>query len=78
MLEAPGEPAVLIAMGDGCNRAVQVAAARPELVSAIVSPAGNPVGLAAVEGTDALAASGSVLEALIGMMRPTTAARCAR
>lgn len=68
VLELQGEPGVLIAFADGCNRAVRVAARRPDLVSAIVSPAGNPVGLAAVQGTDALAASGSVLEALVGMM----------
>jgi pimeloyl-ACP methyl ester carboxylesterase len=68
LLELLGEPALLIAFADGCNRAVRVAARRPDLVNAIVCPAGNPVGLAAVQGTDALAASGSVLEALVGMM----------
>jgi pimeloyl-ACP methyl ester carboxylesterase len=68
LLDLLGEPAVLIAFADGCNRAVRVAARRPDLVTAIVSPAGNPVGLAAVEGTDALAGSASVLEALMGMM----------
>jgi pimeloyl-ACP methyl ester carboxylesterase len=68
ILDLWDEPAVLIAFADGCNRAVRVAARRPELVTAIVSPAGNPVGLSAVQGTDALAASASVLEALVGML----------
>jgi pimeloyl-ACP methyl ester carboxylesterase len=68
LLDLLGEPAVLLAFADGCNRAVRVAARRPDLVTTIVSPAGNPVGLAAVEGTDALAGSASVLEALLGMM----------
>jgi pimeloyl-ACP methyl ester carboxylesterase len=68
VLEAAGEPAVVLAFADGCNRAVRAAARHPDLVTAVVSPAGNPVGLAAVEGTDALAASSGVLEALVGMM----------
>jgi pimeloyl-ACP methyl ester carboxylesterase len=68
IVELAGEPVVLLAFADGCNRAVRVAARRPELVRAVVSPAGNPVGLAAVEGTDALAASSGVLQGLMGMM----------
>jgi pimeloyl-ACP methyl ester carboxylesterase len=68
VVEEAGEPALLLAFADGCNRAVRVAARRPDLVTAVVSPAGNPVGLDAVQGTDALAASTSVLEALVGMM----------
>jgi pimeloyl-ACP methyl ester carboxylesterase len=68
VVELAEEPALLVAFADGCNRAVRVAARRPELVTAVVSPAGNPVGLAAVEGTDALAGSTSVLQALVGMM----------
>ena len=66
--ESQGEPALVLAFADGCNRAVRVAARRPDLVIAIVSPAGNPVGLAAVEGTDGLAGSSSVIEALVGLM----------
>jgi len=66
--ELAGGPVLLLAFADGCNRAVRVAAKRPELVTAVVSPAGNPVGTAAVEGTDALAASSSVLQALVSMM----------
>jgi pimeloyl-ACP methyl ester carboxylesterase len=68
LLEAVGPPALLVAFADGCSRAVRVAARRPDLVTAVVSPAGNPVGLSAVEGTDALAASESVLRALVEMM----------
>jgi pimeloyl-ACP methyl ester carboxylesterase len=68
VVELADGPVVLVAFADGCNRAVRVAARRPELVTAVVSPAGNPVGLAAVEGTDALAGSASVLQALVGMM----------
>jgi pimeloyl-ACP methyl ester carboxylesterase len=68
VVEAAGGQAVAVAFADGCNRAVRVAARRPELLTAVVSPAGNPVGLRAVEGTDALAGSESVLRALVGMM----------
>jgi pimeloyl-ACP methyl ester carboxylesterase len=69
LIEAAGPPAVVIGMGDGSNRAVHAAAARPDLVDAVVCAAGNPVGAAAVEGTDGLAGSESVLEALVSMMR---------
>jgi pimeloyl-ACP methyl ester carboxylesterase len=68
VVELAEGPALLLAFADGCNRAVRVAARRPDLVTAVVSPAGNPVGLEAVEGTDALAASSGVLQALVGMM----------
>jgi pimeloyl-ACP methyl ester carboxylesterase len=68
VIETVGGPAVVLAFADGANRGVRVGARRPDLVSAVVSPAGNPVGLAAVEGTDALAGSSGVLEALVGMM----------
>lgn len=68
VIEAAGEPALVLAFADGCNRAVRVAARRPDLVPTVLSPAGNPVGLAAVEGTEALAGSTGVLAALVGMM----------
>jgi pimeloyl-ACP methyl ester carboxylesterase len=68
LIEAAGPPALLLAFADGCNRAVRVAARHPELVTAVVSPAGNPVGRQATEGTDALAGSDSVLAALLEMM----------
>ena len=68
LVEALGPPAVLVGMGDGSNRAVHAAAARPDLIDAVVCAAGNPVGATAVEGTDGLAGSESVLEALMSMM----------
>ena len=68
VIETAGGEAVAVAFADGCNRAVRVAARRPDLVRYVVCPAGNPVGLEAVEGTDALAGSESVLRALVGMM----------
>jgi pimeloyl-ACP methyl ester carboxylesterase len=68
LVESLGPPALLVGMGDGSNRAVHAAAARPDLVDAVVCAAGNPVGATAVEGTDGLAGSESVLEALMSMM----------
>jgi pimeloyl-ACP methyl ester carboxylesterase len=68
LIEEVGRLAVVIGMGDGANRGVKLAAARPDLVIAVVTPGGNPVGRRAAEGTDALVASPSVLEALLGMI----------
>ncbi len=69
LIEEVGSPCTMLAMADGCNRAVHLAAARPDLVAGIVTPAGNPVGRTAAAGTDALVASQGVLDALLGMMR---------
>jgi pimeloyl-ACP methyl ester carboxylesterase len=68
LAEALGPPAVVVGMGDGSNRAVHAAAARPDLIDAVVCAGGNPVGATAVEGTDGLAGSESVLDALVSMM----------
>jgi pimeloyl-ACP methyl ester carboxylesterase len=69
VIEAAGDPpAVIVTMGDGSNRAVRMGAERPKLVRAIVCVAGNPVSRVAVEGTDGLASSDSVIEALLSMM----------
>jgi pimeloyl-ACP methyl ester carboxylesterase len=68
VIERAGAPATLIGMGDGINRAVRAATLAPDLVTAVFSPGGNPVGRLAAEGTDALVDSPSVLEALMGMM----------
>lgn len=68
LIEEVGSPALLVGMGDGINRAVELAAERPELVAAVLSPGGNPIGRQAAEGTDALVDSPAVLKALISMM----------
>jgi pimeloyl-ACP methyl ester carboxylesterase len=62
-------PAALVTFGDGCNRGVRVAARRPELVSAVITPGGNPLGRSVLGNSEGLAASQSVLSALIEMMR---------
>jgi pimeloyl-ACP methyl ester carboxylesterase len=68
VIEAVGGPALVIGTGDGANRAVRLAAERPDLVTMVVTPGGNPVGRVAAEGSDALVDSPSVLEALVGMI----------
>lgn len=68
VVESAGPPAVVVGMGDGSNRAVHAASERGDLISAVVCAGGNPIGLAAVEGTDGLAGSASVLSALVSMM----------
>jgi pimeloyl-ACP methyl ester carboxylesterase len=68
LIESIGGPALVVGWGDGCNRAVRVSAERPDLVGAIVTPGGNPVGREASQGTDALVDSPSVIEALLGMI----------
>jgi pimeloyl-ACP methyl ester carboxylesterase len=66
--DACGGATVMVTMADGSNRAVRLAAERPELVQAIVCVAGNPITRSAVEGGEGLAASDSVIEALLSMM----------
>jgi pimeloyl-ACP methyl ester carboxylesterase len=66
VIEAAGTdgPGTVVAFGDGANRAVRVAAERPDLVHAVVGPAGNPLGRAAAQGGIGLAGSAGVLELL--------------
>jgi pimeloyl-ACP methyl ester carboxylesterase len=61
-------PVLIAGMGDGANRAVHVAQDRPELVHAVICVSGNPVSRVAGQGGDGLAASDSVIEALLAMM----------
>jgi pimeloyl-ACP methyl ester carboxylesterase len=68
LLEEIGAPAVLIGAGDGANRAVRVGARRPDLARAVITPGGAPVGRELAAGSEGLAGSTSVLEALVGMM----------
>jgi pimeloyl-ACP methyl ester carboxylesterase len=70
LVEELAEPAVIVATGDGCNRAVRVAAAVPELVQGVVTPGGNPVGRSVARtSSEALVASQSVLDLLVETMR---------
>ena len=68
LLEELGGDAVLIATGDAANRAVRVAARRPELVRAVVAPGGNPLGRAAFAGSEGYAASDSVIQMTVDLL----------
>ena len=60
-------PAVIVGLGDAANRAVRVCAERPELVEAMVIPGGMPAGRKSLEGSEAMAASVSVVDAFLSM-----------
>jgi pimeloyl-ACP methyl ester carboxylesterase len=61
--------AAVVANGDSTNRAVHAAAQRPDLFPYVISMETIPLEPGVAEGTDALVASGGVLEALVSMMR---------
>jgi pimeloyl-ACP methyl ester carboxylesterase len=68
VVERVGEPAVLLGVSDGNNRAVRLAARRPELAPALVAMAGSSLGQTPT-GSDALAGSLEVLSAFVTLMR---------
>jgi pimeloyl-ACP methyl ester carboxylesterase len=66
VIEAAGGPAVAVGLGDASNRATRAAAARPDLLEAVVGP--PPMSVETFQGTDAMAASGAVLDAMMEMI----------
>ena len=72
VLDAVGGGAVVIAVGDGINRAVRVGAARPELVSTLLAIVPGPAAIlprTELKGSGVMGASDSVIELLVQMMR---------
>jgi pimeloyl-ACP methyl ester carboxylesterase len=67
VVEAAGPPSIAVAFGDGCLRAVKAAATHPGFISAVVSPAGTPVGPRRLAGSEGLIASASVVDGIIRM-----------
>lgn len=65
---AAGGPAVLVAIADAIMPAVLAGAKRPEAVTAVVGTATAPLNLKAFAGTDAMAASATVVEALLDQL----------
>jgi pimeloyl-ACP methyl ester carboxylesterase len=65
VIEAGGGDAVVVATADGCNRGVRVAARRPDLARAVVTIGGAPVARPALAGSDAMAASETVVDAFL-------------
>ncbi len=68
VIERAGGPAVIVTMTDACNRAVRVAAARPDLVVSVIAPGTLPVRRSALEGTQALISSDAVVDAFLEML----------
>ena len=68
VVEDAGDGAVLVAAADGCDRAVMAAVLRPDLLTGVVCAGGSPVGRIAAQGTDSLAGSDSVIEALTSLI----------
>jgi pimeloyl-ACP methyl ester carboxylesterase len=58
---------VIVAIADGCNRAVRVAAERPELVTAVVTVGGAPMTAESLDASDSLISSRPVVEAFMEM-----------
>jgi pimeloyl-ACP methyl ester carboxylesterase len=67
--EAAGPITAVVANGDASNRAAHAAAERPDLIPYVISMETVPLGAGQAAGTEALISSGSVLEALVSMMR---------
>jgi pimeloyl-ACP methyl ester carboxylesterase len=68
VLEASGPAAVAVGMGDGADRAVRAAAARPDLLDAVVVPGGVTIRLEPGPARSGLAASASVLTAFATLL----------
>lgn len=68
IVEQAGEPAAIVTLTDACNRAVRVAAARPDLVTAVVAPGTLPIPRGAFEGTQAMISSDGVVDAFMEML----------
>lgn len=68
LLEHVGGVSVSVSLADASLRAVRIAAARPDLMEAVVAPGTHVLAAAAAVGTDALTASGSVLKAMVKLL----------
>lgn len=65
LLEHLGEPAVIVAVADGPNRAARVTARRPELVESVICVGGPPMGRSRLGEVDVLITSEVVVETLL-------------
>jgi pimeloyl-ACP methyl ester carboxylesterase len=67
LIEAAGPPAVVVAVGYGAHPALRLAAAREELVRAVVVSGTLPLSRGPGQGSGGLSGSGSVLDAFTTM-----------
>jgi pimeloyl-ACP methyl ester carboxylesterase len=68
MLEAAGGDATVLCVADGANRAVRVAADRPDLGARVVAMGAAPMSRRTFENTDAMVGSPTVVEAFLQML----------
>jgi pimeloyl-ACP methyl ester carboxylesterase len=68
VIEAAGGPAVVLGLVDAANRAIRVCAGSPDLVHAVVIGGGIPASRRALEGSDAMAGSDTVVGAFLSMV----------
>jgi pimeloyl-ACP methyl ester carboxylesterase len=68
VIEAAGPPAVVICSADGANRAVRVVSDHPELIVGLIGVGGAPVARQAFAESDAMAASDTVVGALMSQV----------
>jgi pimeloyl-ACP methyl ester carboxylesterase len=71
VLEAAGGAAVVVAVGDGINRAARAGTARPELISHLIATVPGPAAIlprTELSGSGLMGASDSVIELLLRMM----------
>jgi pimeloyl-ACP methyl ester carboxylesterase len=68
IIDAAGETAVVVGLGNAADSSVLLAAERPDLVRAVVVAFGNPAGLRASHDSEALSGSNSVVDALAEML----------
>jgi pimeloyl-ACP methyl ester carboxylesterase len=67
LAEAGGATAAVV-LGDASNRAIRVAARRPELLRAVLVSGAPALNVATTEGTEALVGSSEVLKALVQLL----------
>jgi pimeloyl-ACP methyl ester carboxylesterase len=68
VIEAAGSRAVVTCTADGTNRAIRTLVSRPDLIEAIVSVGGVPLGRDKFAELDVLSASDGVVEALLAQV----------
>jgi len=68
VVEQTGEPATIVSVADGMNRAVRVAARRPELVGAVVTMGTGPFARMHFAQDEGMVASDSVVAAFLKML----------
>ena len=69
VVDQVGGPTVLLATADSSNRSVELAARRPDLVSAVICLGAAPFARAQFEGDEGMVTSDTVVSAFIEMLR---------